>query len=181
MDKKILLAPALLAAAVLAACGGDEPVGAPPAALPAAADHAGAAAPAQAAVRAETFTPAADAPVAGHCALDAINGGSPQAAALPATGSALFGGWVSDAALQVPADALFVLRGATASFAAPLSAGSTRRPDVAQALGSEALAGAGFDLLLALDGLPAGSYELEAVVDRATQATCSFNATLVIQ
>ncbi|MBJ6978550.1 hypothetical protein [Luteimonas sp. MC1895] len=179
MDKKILLATALLAAALLAACG-DEPVGAPPA-VPPAADDTRAAAPGPAAVWAEAFTPAADALAAGHCALDAINGGSPQAVALPATGSALFGGWVADAALQVPADALFVLRGATASFAAPLSAGSTQRPDVAQALGSEALAGAGFDLLLALDGLPAGSYELSAVVDRATQATCSFNATLVIQ
>lgn len=176
MDKKILLLPAFAAIALLAACGGDDTLGPPPAA-PATAAQAG---PSVALVQAAEYTLPADAPATGQCALDAINGGGTQGVVLPASGHAVFGGWIANAALEVPGDAMFVLRGNQASHAAPLAAGAAR-PDVAQALGSEALAGAGFNLHLALDGIPPGSYELLAMVDPATGGTCSFNATLVLE
>lgn len=176
MNKKILLLPAFAAVALLAACGGDDTLGAPPAAPATAAPSQ----PPVAVVHAADYTLAADAPAAGHCALDAINGGGTQGVVLPASGHAVFGGWIANAALDVPTDAMFVLRGDQGSLAAPLDA-RWDRPDVAQALGSEALANAGFNLQLSLDGVPAGSYELLAMVDAATGATCNFNVTLVLE
>src|SRR5690606_27860291 len=131
MNKMSFLAPALIAAAILTACGGDEPAGTPPAAPVA----SGVVSAPSALAQATGYTLADGAPAVGHCALDAINGASAQGVVLPASGTAVFGGWVANAALGAPEHALFVLRGAASSYAAPLVTGG-ERPDVAQALGS---------------------------------------------
>ena len=77
-------------------------------------------------------------------------------------------------------DALLVLGNGADSHAVSLVVGA-ERPDVAKALKSETLAQAGFNLLVALDDIPAGSYNLSVVMDPATSAHCDLKTTLVLE
>ncbi|MEN1929604.1 hypothetical protein WCE37_11500 [Luteimonas sp. MJ250] len=173
MKKMILMAPAI-AAVLIAGCGADPQTSAdtaPPAAA--------AAVPAVDVVPAP-YAMAADAPTSGYCALDSANGQRGEVVTLPGSDVAVFGGWAADAEKQVPEGALFVFGNGADSHAVPLVAGANR-PDVAAALGSEALAQAGFNLRLDLAGIPAGSYDLSVVTDPATSAHCDLRTRLVIE
>jgi len=176
MNKMILVASSL-SALLLAGCG-QEP--APPAA-----------AEAPATVPAPVASPgglvpafhrlAVDAAPAGYCSLDALNDQRGPRVTLPASGQAWFGGWVADADRQIPTSALLVFRDAAGdAMAVPLATGA-HRPDVAAALDSDALASAGFNVRVALDGLPTGSHDLLVVVDPATSAYCDLKTALVLE
>lgn len=179
---KTFLALSAISVLMLSGCGKDAPPA--PTQEPAAAGAADVAAAAADAsmspVVLSDYRMADGAPSAGHCALDALNGQRGPSITLPAASQATMGGWVADAGLQAPAAALMVLRGSESTLAAPLGTGASR-PDVAAALGSEALAFAGFNVAVDLAEVPAGSYQLLAVVDQGTSAYCDFNTTLVIE
>lgn len=181
MDKMILMAPALVAALCIAGCGAET---ATDTTVPAAAEPA-VPAPAAGAVDASQATAAdyamvAGAPTAGHCALDATNGMPGPTVTAPAGSRVMFAGWAATNDKQPPMDALFVLANGTDSHAVPLVAGA-HRPDVAAALGSEALAHAGYNLDVDLGNVPAGSYDLVIVLDQASSAHCSLATRLVLE
>lgn len=115
----------------------------------------------------------------GNCALDAING-APVAGATVKTGSeTMFGGWIADAANQVPTEARLVLKGADKSYSAPLVAGAERL-DVATALEAESLKLSGYNVSAKLDVVP-GTFELSIVHGPAgAAASCALNAPLVV-
>lgn len=126
------------------------------------------------------YAMAADAPKSGFCALDSSNGQRGEVVTLPASGSAVFGGWASNAAKQVPEGALFVFGNGADGFAVPLVTGA-HRPDVAASLKSDALANAGYNLRVDMSRIPAGSYTLAVVVDPATSAYCDLRTRLVLE
>lgn len=182
MNKMILLVPAIAASLLVAGCGADAPPAPAADAVPApAADAATAASvpPANDAVASAYEIPTGMA-AGGHCALDAVNGTRAEVVTVAAGGPVMFGGWVADSGMQVPGNALLVLGNGADSYAAPLVAGAPR-PDVAQALGSEALANAGFNLQADLSAVAPGRYELGVVVDSAAPAYCDFMMTLVLE
>jgi hypothetical protein len=165
--------PVLALALALGACG-DSPA---PEARDGATPAPPAAGPDVAPARFAEYTqgPAA---AAGHCSLDAINGGSAQGVSLPAGAEVMFGGWVVDADRAAPPVVQLVLRGET-SYALPFSLGG-ERPDVAQALNSELARFAGFNIATRLDGIAPGEYALEIVHGDGGGATCSLQSTLSV-
>lgn len=182
MNKMILMAPAIAAGMLIAGCSPDPQTAAD--VPPPPSNNAGpveAAAPVSATAGIVTpYAMAADAPAAGRCALDSAHGQRAEVVTLPATGTAVFGGWAADDAKQVPVGALFVFGNGADSHAVSLVAGA-HRPDVAKAFGSDALANAGFNLRVELGGIPAGSYKLAVVMDPATSAHCDLKTTLVLE
>jgi hypothetical protein len=119
-----------------------------------------------------------DAPAGGHCSLDAINGAPVQGASLPVGADAMFGGWMVDGQGNVPGQARLVLRG-THAYSVPLVAGGDR-PDVAQALNSQAARMSGFNIATSLAGVEAGEYALSIELAGETPATCDLKSTLAV-
>lgn len=182
MNKIMYVMPAVAAGMLLVACGGEAPTpagDAPAADAPAAPAAAPAPVPASSAVPAAYAMPG-DATAAGRCSLDALNGKRGETVALPAGGTALFGGWVADAGKNVPTGAMLVLDKGADSYAAPLVAGA-HRPDVAAALGSEALAQSGFNLKLDLAGVPAGAYRVVITFAGDAPTYCDLKTSLVLE
>lgn len=183
------IAVSLLSVGLLASCGKHEPAGAgAPNPQTNAAKPPASQGPAPAPrmtlkgnyLVPEEYAFAADAQPGGNCALDAINGARLANASLPSGSDALFGGWAVDAAKQLPADALFVLKGTQSSYAVPLVTGGLR-PDVARSLGNQALESAGFNLPVRLSKVAADTYGLFIVYDRAASDFCALKTSLVIQ
>lgn len=121
---------------------------------------------------------AMDAPAGGHCSLDAINGAPAPGASLPVGADAMFGGWMVDGQGSVPGQATLVLRG-THTYSVPLVAGGDR-PDVAQALNSEAARMSGFNIATSLAGVEAGEYALSIELAGETPTTCDLKSTLAV-
>lgn len=124
------------------------------------------------------YTGATPAPQEGYCSLDSINGGDPGSAPVRTGVQATFAGWLADARLTVPPDALLVLRSDDESYAIPVDTGAAR-PDVATALASETLAHAGFGATAMLDLMP-GTYALSVVVNQGTGGECDLNKRLQV-
>lgn len=115
----------------------------------------------------------------GNCALDAINGAPVAGATVKAGSETMFGGWIADAANQVPTEARLVLKGAEKAYSAPLVAGAERL-DVATALEADSLKLSGYNVLAKLDVVP-GTYQLSIVHGLAgAAASCALNAPLVV-
>jgi hypothetical protein len=110
------------------------------------------------------------------CAIDKIN-------AQPAAGRVVnveagrdihLTGWISDAAKQVPAKFTIVLSG-PATYGVDAVAGISR-PDVARALGSPALAKAGFNVSATLGSVAVGKYAVQILEDaNGKPARCTTN------
>lgn len=115
----------------------------------------------------------------GYCSLDAFNGGDPASASARAGTDASFVGWLADADLSVPSEAMLVLRGEGTSYALPVRTGGAR-PDVAAALTSDTLAGAGFGVSVPLDVVP-GAYSLSVVVNQDENRECDLNKRLQVE
>lgn len=179
MNKTMLMVPAC-AALLLVACGGSDAPAPADAVAPAAEQAVAADAPVATSVAATPYAMVDGAPTSGHCALDAVNGQPGPEVRVPAGGRVMFGGWLATAELQLPQGALLVLGNGAQSHSAPMASGAPR-PDVAAALGSEALANSGFNLDVDLAGVPAGSYQLVAVLDPTTSAHCPLNVVLVLE
>lgn len=116
------------------------------------------------------------------CSLDRLV----DAAGAPATvwhrtGTALLGGWLADRKQpQIPQALSVVLRGS--EDLAIEAGGGGSRPDVAAALGSPALEGAGFNLTLSLTSVPVGDYAIVLVAHYLElDLACDTGKRLVVQ
>lgn len=115
------------------------------------------------------------------CAIDKIN-------AQPAAGRVVnveagrdirFTGWISDATKQVPSKFTIVLAG-PGTYGVSGVAGISR-PDVARALGSPALAKAGFNVSATLGSVAVGKYAVYFVEDASGKpARCTTNTHLEV-
>jgi hypothetical protein len=116
-----------------------------------------------------------------HCSLDAIND---QAAGQVTVGSgapASFSGWVATMDLKNPGRFTLVLDGQQRDFAIE-AATSQPRYDVAKALGSNALAYAGFRIELPAHALQPGTYRVSIAHHGATgDAICATTTTLTVR
>jgi hypothetical protein len=162
---------ALLAAVLLVGCGKPDAPATAPAATPAPNGNAVAVA--------SGYSMPVNAIAGGSCSLDAVNG-APAADAAVASGSdVMFGGWMADAGKHVPKDAIFVLAGEQGSYSMPVTAG-VDRPDVAAALGSDALKSSGFNLLARLTNVVPGDYKPQIVFGAGAPAFCSLNTVISV-
>lgn len=94
-----------------------------------------------------------------RCVIDRINGQKApgQLVTVSRSANTRFNGWVSDPNLRVPERFHVVLSNGAEAYAAQIKAGLPR-PDVARTLGTESLAASGFDVVLELGQVPAGTY-----------------------
>lgn len=116
-----------------------------------------------------------------QCSLDEINGQPAGTAGAVASGSAvIFGGWAGNGQGQAAEQFALVLKGAQASFSAPLTTG-VARPDVADVLKSAGMAESGYNISAALTGVSAGTYSLYVADSANSAADCDLHRTLVVQ
>lgn len=181
-SRKIAAATVLVMLSISACSRSDQTAVPPGEAAPGATVDA-AAAPAAPAEPAEAtpFSYDRNLPVAGQCALDAIGGMPAAGATITRDAQPVFAGWVANGQLQVPDDAKMVLEGESGTWAFPLATGGDR-PDVAKALGTDALRSAGYNVPASLKALPAGTYKLRIVhgPDDALQG-CEVNVTFSLE
>lgn len=175
--------PLILTIAVLTGCGQGEqpPQAAPSSPEDAAAQPATTAATATATMSRFTEADAALAAggVAAPCAIDKINSQLATHVVNVAGSEVRIEGWISDPSLAVPADFDVLLVG-DGVYRAPGKAG-VRRPDVAKALGSPALANAGFNLVASMGEVPAGEYSMSLIQgDGAQAARCDTKARVAV-
>lgn len=110
------------------------------------------------------------------CSIDKINAqaAAGQAVNVEAGRDIRFTGWISDAAKQVPAKFTIVLAGPQ-TYGVSGVAGISR-PDVARALGSPALAKAGFNVSATLGSVAVGKYSVYFIEDaNGKPARCTTN------
>lgn len=116
-----------------------------------------------------------------QCSLDEINGQPAGNAGVVASGSvAIFGGWAGNGQGQAAEQFALVLKGAQASFSAPLTTG-VARPDVAKAWSSEGMTKSGYNISATLTGVTAGTYSLYVADPANLAADCDLHHTLTVQ
>jgi hypothetical protein len=192
MNNRYLFASALLAVSLIACSRQSETAtatGSPADPAPAAAQpeappaDPGALPPvaADGAVALELVPMPMDVPSEGQCSLDAINGIARQPQMhMAAGGAVLVGGWIAGGDGTVPSQPAFVMRNESGGHIAPFTAGG-ERPDVAEALGTPALANSGFNLLVTTQGVPAGTYRLGIRIDPERAGVCDLGVELVVR
>lgn len=115
-----------------------------------------------------------------HCSLDAINDQAAGQVTIDAGSPASFSGWVATFDLKNPGQFTLVLEGQR--DIAIRAATSERRFDVAKALGSNALAYAGFRIELPSNAIPPGTYRVSiAHRGAAGDAICATATTLTVR
>ena len=162
----------LSAAIWLAACGRHE---APVPGAPAAPSAAGAS---QATVAPYTL-PSQPLAAGGNCALDSIDGKPSNGASLKAGTTIRFAGWMGDAQVNVPTQALLVLQGEAKSYSVGIVGGGLR-PDVATALGAPGLANAGYNSDVTLADVAPGLYKVSIANTGAAQQSCDLKVSISI-
>lgn len=117
------------------------------------------------------------------CALDAINGNSPQGGVfkVSSTGAVAFEGWAATTSLTNPGNVTVVLSKPGNAFSISGPAG-IKRDDVAIAYKAEALTNAGFKLELPTLQVPAGEYAVSILHEEAgTQVSCASPLKMVVE
>jgi hypothetical protein len=117
------------------------------------------------------------------CALDAINGNSPQEGVFKVSGAGAiaFEGWAATTSLTNPGTVTVVLSKPGNAFSISGPAG-IKRDDVATAYKAEALTNAGFKLELPKLQVPAGEYKLSILHDEAgVQVSCASPLMMIVE
>ncbi|WFC42607.1 hypothetical protein [Pseudoxanthomonas sp. SE1] len=117
------------------------------------------------------------------CALDAINGNSPQEGVfkVAGAGAVAFEGWAATTSLTNPGNVTVVLSKPGNAFSISGPAG-IKRDDVATAYKAEALTNAGFKLELATLQVPAGEYTVSILHDESgAQVSCASPLKMIVE
>ena len=117
------------------------------------------------------------------CALDAVNGESPNEGSFKVTSNApvALEGWAATTSLTNPGAVEVVLSAADKAFMISGNAG-IERDDVAKAYKAEALSNSGFKLELPALQVPAGEYAVAILHEEAgVQVSCASPLKLIIQ
>ncbi len=116
----------------------------------------------------------------GLCALDAVDGVPPEEARPRTNATVVFAGWLGDADGGVPERAHLVLVGDAGAFQFVTRAGG-HRPDVAAALSQPGLERSGYNTLVNLVGVPAGTYRASILMRDEALMECVLNANISIE
>lgn len=117
-----------------------------------------------------------------RCVIDRINGqrAAGQIIAVDRRAKVRFNGWVSDPSRHVPERFHIVLSNGSRVYGAPVTAGRPR-PDVARTLKADTLGTSGFDVLLDLGPVPAGTYVSSITMDvNGATARCVTQTRVVV-
>ncbi len=116
-----------------------------------------------------------------QCSLDAIDG-KPAAGVdtIDRDTVVIFQGWAGNGESRPVGKGLFILKGTHDAYAARFANG-VKRPDVAKALHNEAMVGAGFNLMVAINHIPAGTYSLFVASPNDSNSACELHRVLTVQ
>lgn len=118
-------------------------------------------------------------PVAGRCALDAIDGKPAAQAHIKAGEAALFAGWMATADEQLPVDALLVMQSGSLIYVSALNSGG-KRPDVAAALNSPKLVDSGYNVEVSLASVRPGTYQASILYGGSSPERCPLNVEVSV-
>lgn len=116
-----------------------------------------------------------------ECALDGIDGRpAGSVGTIARLKVTTFHGWAGNGHGHALAEALLILRGDHATYAAPLVA-DIARPDVVRALKQRGLADSGYRVIASVADVSPGAYALYITDKHATDVTCNLHRTVTVQ